>query len=44
MNDYWLIAIATLASFFAGFVDAVIGGGGLIQVPVLFIDGNSSKT
>lgn len=37
MNDYWLIAIATFASFFAGFIDAVIGGGGLIQVPVLFI-------
>ncbi len=37
MNDFWLIVFATLASFFAGFVDAVIGGGGLIQVPVLFI-------
>jgi uncharacterized protein len=37
MNEYWLIALATLGSFFAGFVDAVIGGGGLIQVPVLFI-------
>ncbi|MBP6432887.1 MAG: TSUP family transporter [Ferruginibacter sp.] len=37
MNDFWLIALATLGSFFAGFIDAVIGGGGLIQVPVLFI-------
>ncbi len=25
-----------LAAFFAGFVDAVVGGGGLIQVPALF--------
>jgi uncharacterized protein len=37
MNDFWLIALATIGSFFAGFVDAVIGGGGLIQVPLLFI-------
>jgi uncharacterized membrane protein YfcA len=37
MNEYVLIALATAGSFFAGFIDAVIGGGGLIQVPVLFI-------
>jgi uncharacterized protein len=37
MNDFWFIALATLGSFFAGFVDAVIGGGGLLQVPLLFI-------
>jgi uncharacterized protein len=37
MNDFWLIALATLVSFFAGFIDAVIGGGGLVQVPLLFI-------
>ena len=24
------------AAFFAGFVDAIVGGGGLIQVPALF--------
>lgn len=30
------IAIATLASAFAGFVDAIVGGGGLILVPALF--------
>ncbi|MBL0144674.1 MAG: TSUP family transporter [Chitinophagaceae bacterium] len=37
MSDFWLIALATLGSFFAGFIDAVVGGGGLIQVPLLFI-------
>lgn len=26
----------TLASMFAGFVDAIVGGGGLILVPALF--------
>ncbi|MBT9528512.1 MAG: sulfite exporter TauE/SafE family protein, partial [Rhizobacter sp.] len=26
----------TLASLFAGFVDAIVGGGGLILVPALF--------
>jgi len=31
--DYVLLA---LAAFFAGLVDAVVGGGGLIQLPVLF--------
>lgn len=30
---YWGLA---LAAFFAGFVDAVVGGGGLIQIPALF--------
>ena len=42
MNDFWLIVFATLASFFAGFVDAVIGGGGthirLIADTTLFND------
>lgn len=28
--------IITLASLFAGFVDAIVGGGGLILVPALF--------
>jgi uncharacterized protein len=37
MNEFWIIAIATIGSFFAGFIDAVVGGGGLIQVPLLFI-------
>ncbi|HEX6363408.1 MAG TPA: TSUP family transporter, partial [Albitalea sp.] len=30
------IATVTLASLFAGFVDAIVGGGGLILVPALF--------
>lgn len=30
------ILVLALAAFFAGFVDAVVGGGGLIQVPALF--------
>lgn len=28
--------VVTLASFFAGFIDAVVGGGGLLLVPALF--------
>lgn len=35
--DFEFIALALgLAAFFAGFVDAVVGGGGLIQIPALF--------
>jgi uncharacterized protein len=30
------LLIVSLASFFAGFVDAIVGGGGLILVPALF--------
>jgi uncharacterized membrane protein YfcA len=30
-----IIFILCLAAFFAGFVDAIVGGGGLIQLPVL---------
>jgi uncharacterized protein len=37
MSEYWIITLATMGSFFAGFIDAVVGGGGLIQVPLLFI-------
>lgn len=33
MGDYILLGVA---AFFAGFVDAVVGGGGLIQLPALF--------
>lgn len=33
MTDYLLLAVA---AFLAGLVDAVVGGGGLIQIPVLF--------
>jgi hypothetical protein len=31
----WIVAICVAAAFLAGFVDAVAGGGGLIQLPVL---------
>lgn len=31
----WIILICVVAAFLAGFVDAVAGGGGLIQLPVL---------
>lgn len=33
MGDFILLGVA---AFFAGFVDAVVGGGGLIQLPALF--------
>lgn len=33
MSDYILLAAA---AFFAGLIDAVVGGGGLIQIPALF--------
>lgn len=33
MTDYFLLGVA---AFLAGFVDAVVGGGGLIQLPALF--------
>ena len=29
-------AVLALASLFAGFVDAIVGGGGLVLVPALF--------
>jgi len=31
----WIVAICVVSAFLAGFVDAVAGGGGLIQLPVL---------
>jgi len=39
-TDYSFITIVSLAilSFTAGFIDAVIGGGGLIQIPALLIN------
>lgn len=33
MIDYWILGVAAL---FAGMIDAVVGGGGLIQIPALF--------
>jgi uncharacterized protein len=37
MNEYWLLIIACMGAVFAGFIDAVVGGGGLVQVPVLLL-------
>jgi uncharacterized membrane protein YfcA len=37
MSETWLIFIAIAGSLIAGFIDAVVGGGGLLQVPLLFI-------
>jgi hypothetical protein len=39
ISDYGWIALASiiLFSFLAGFIDAVVGGGGLIQLPALLI-------
>ena len=34
--DEWLILLLVCGAFGAGFVDAVVGGGGLIQIPLLF--------
>lgn len=31
-----LLAILGVGAFFAGFIDAVVGGGGLVQIPLLF--------
>ena len=36
METYTIILLC-LAAFFAGFVDAIVGGGGLIQTPVALI-------
>jgi len=35
-NRFMELLLVTLASLFAGFVDAIVGGGGLILVPALF--------
>lgn len=35
--ETYIIVILCIASFFAGFVDAIVGGGGLIQAPVALI-------
>jgi uncharacterized protein len=35
--ETYIIIILCVAAFFAGFVDAVVGGGGLIQTPVALI-------
>jgi uncharacterized membrane protein YfcA len=35
--ELYVILLLCLAAFFAGFVDAIVGGGGLIQTPVALI-------
>jgi uncharacterized membrane protein YfcA len=35
--ETYIIILLCIASFFAGFVDAIVGGGGLIQTPVALI-------
>ncbi|MDR3088163.1 MAG: sulfite exporter TauE/SafE family protein, partial [Azoarcus sp.] len=30
------LILLALGALFAGFIDAVVGGGGLVQLPVLF--------
>lgn len=35
--ESYIIILLCIASFFAGFVDAIVGGGGLIQTPVAMI-------
>lgn len=35
--EIYILIILCIASFFAGFVDAIVGGGGLIQTPVALI-------
>ncbi|MCB1956786.1 MAG: TSUP family transporter [Rhodocyclaceae bacterium] len=34
--DLAILALLALGAFFAGLVDAVVGGGGLVQIPLLF--------
>jgi uncharacterized membrane protein YfcA len=35
--ETYIIILLCIASFFAGFIDAIVGGGGLIQTPVAMI-------
>lgn len=39
INDYgiWTLILLSVSAFIAGFIDAVVGGGGLIQTPFLLI-------
>ena len=34
--DYFLLDVISCAALFAGFIDLMVGGGGLIQIPALF--------
>ena len=35
--ETYIIILLCIASFFGGFIDAIVGGGGLIQTPVALI-------
>ncbi len=37
MFDWWIYLVVCAGALFAGFIDAIVGGGGLIQVPMLLI-------
>lgn len=37
MSEFWLYFFVCSGALFAGFIDAVVGGGGLVQVPILLI-------
>lgn len=36
-ENYIYLIILPLVAFLAGFIDSIVGGGGLVQVPSLFI-------
>lgn len=36
-HDFWILIVMAIASLFAGFIDAIVGGGGLIQFPAFMI-------
>jgi uncharacterized protein len=37
VSEYWLYFFVVTGAIFAGFIDAVVGGGGLVQVPLLLL-------
>ncbi|MBX9785630.1 MAG: TSUP family transporter [Chitinophagaceae bacterium] len=37
MTDVWILILVCAGALLSGFIDAVVGGGGLIQVPLLLI-------
>jgi uncharacterized protein len=37
MSEFWLYFFVVAGAIFAGFIDAVVGGGGLVQVPLLLL-------
>jgi uncharacterized protein len=37
VSEFWLYFFVVTGAIFAGFIDAVVGGGGLVQVPLLLL-------